>query len=265
MVRKLLSLLLTTGPKHSVFQAICYVFLSILVCVPSALWLLFPEQTLTKKKTLAIKNICLKTDSSIRLPVILFSEILNISSDQPTLLHNFSTTYAEEVLRQTRVFSSISVKKSSENKGLIITYSLHSPMAYLGNLKNTLINHEGLCFPCHPFFKPMNLPTVFINEEDLINWKASDEVIQILHLILEKLDHKQIETIDLSHLHTYPEEIFVRVSCGDLLRLRRNNTENGLSCYLQTKQHLRSQTQEACIYDLRFPDYLLFSPFKNLK
>lgn len=259
MIRKIFSLLLSPGPKHSLFQAICYVCISVLICVPSALWLLFPDQTFTKKKTLAIKNIFLKTDSVTKLPVVLFSEILNLSSDQPALLHNFSTKHAEELLKQTRAFSSVNIKKSSENKGLIISFSLHEPIAYLGNVKNTLINHNGFSFPAHPFFKPLHLPIIFFHNNDFIDWKMSNEAMQIIHTIFDTLDHAQIKIIDLSYIHTYPEEVFIHLSCGDLLRLRKNHTRNGLTHYLQTKKYLHEQTKGACIYDLRFPNYLLFS------
>lgn len=257
MLRRFISIFTSPGPRYSIFYAVCLIFISTLICLPSALWLFFPERIFATQKSPTIKNIFLKTDSHAKLPAMLFSEILNLSSDQPTLLHHFSTQQAEERLQQTGVFSRLSIQKVSDDKGISIFYSLHTPLAYLGNFQNTLINHSGLCFPCYPFFKPLNLPTIFFHKDDIQHNIVCEQALAPLHLILQKLSCEAIQEIDLSMLHTYPETITIRLASGDLLRLRNHILEQGLSNYLQAKQSLHLPSP--ILYDLRFSDYLLFT------
>lgn len=257
MIKRFFSFFLSPGPRYPIFYALCFVFLSMLICMPSALWFFFPERIFVTQKSPVIKNIFLKTSSTTKLPAVLFSELLHLSSDQPTLLHHFSTSQAEERLKQSGVFSHVSVQKLSDDKGISISYALHTPLAYLGNFQNTLINHSGFRFPCYPFFNPLNLPVVFFHEDDLQQDRVREEALLPLHLILQKLNQDVIQEIDFSTMRTYPEEIIIRLICGDLLRLRYRNLEEGLVHYLQVKEALHPPSPT--LYDLRFPDYLLFT------
>lgn len=260
MVRSYIKTIFSSGPKYSLSYSLLCILLSVLVCIPPIHWFLFPETyTFLSKKHLPIKNIFLVSSSPYKLPVILFSEILGLSADYPTFLHQFSTKQAETILNNIGVFSSLSIQKVPDNKGIIIFYALHTPLGYFGNQTNTLINSSGQCFPCQPFFKSLNLPKIFFSQQDrerplLPSWKLA-----IADLLIKKLQLDPPEIIDMSTTEIYPMEIVVTLHSGSLLRFHYHALQAGLDNYHRMQASIGIEEKCRYVYDLRFPHCVLFS------
>lgn len=260
MLRSYIKTLLSPGPKYSLSYSLLCIALSILVCIPPVHWLLFPEAyTLLSKKNLPIRNIFLVSSSPYKLSVILFSELLGLSADHPTSLQQFSTKQAEMTLRACGVFSSLSVQKAPDNKGIIIFYSLHTPLGYLGNQTNTLINSLGERFPCQPFFKSLNLPKIFFSQQDIEETTLPAWKIAIADLLIKELQLDPPEVIDVSCTEMYPMEIVVTLRSGHLLRLHYHALQSGLENYRRMQASVSIEEKCQYIYDLRFPYCILFS------
>ncbi|AAP05601.1 hypothetical protein [Chlamydia caviae] len=260
MVRSFIKTLFSPGPRYSISYALLCIFLSTLIFIPTIHWLLFPETfSLPTTKALPIKNIFLVSSSSSRIPEVIFSETLQLSADHPTYLHQFTTKKAEATLKELGIFSSVSIEKIPDNKGIIIFYSLHSPMGYLGNQENTFINYSGEKFPCLPFFKSQKLPKIFFSTKDLEASILPSWKIDIASLFIEELKEDPPKIIDLSLTEIYPMEITVTLSSGSLLRFQYQTLYNGLKNYHLAQNSTVIDSQQSYIYDLRFPNHLLFS------
>ncbi|WP_375793909.1 hypothetical protein O1W69_02340 [Chlamydia sp. 12-01] len=260
MVRSFIKMLFSPGPRYSVSYALLCIFLSTLIFIPTIHWLLFPETfSLPTTKALPIKNIFLVSSSPSRIPEVIFSETLQLSADHPTFLHQFTIKQAESTLKELGIFSSISIEKIPDNKGIIIFYSPQSPIGYLGNRDNTLINYSGEQFPCQPFFTSQKLPKIFFSKKDLDisilpSWK-----IEIATLLIEELKEDPPIIIDLSLTEMYPMEITTTLSSGNLLRFQYHALREGLKNYHLTQNSTIIDSQKSYIYDLRFPKHLLLS------
>ncbi|QVE49387.1 hypothetical protein SBV42_01215 [Chlamydia crocodili] len=260
MVRSFIKMLFSPGPRYSISYALLCIFLSTLIFIPIIHWLLFPETfSFPTTKALPIKNIFLVSSSPSRIPEVIFSETLQLSADHPTFLHQFITKKAEATLKDLGIFSSIAVEKIPDNKGIIIFYSLHSPIGYLGNQTNTLINHSGEQFPCQPFFKSQKLPEIFFSKKDLNLTILPSWKLDIATLLIEDLKEDPPVVIDLSLTEMYPMEITVSLSSGNLLRFQYHTLREGLKNYHLTQNSAVIDSQQPYIYDLRFHNHLLLS------
>ncbi|BAE80928.1 conserved hypothetical protein [Chlamydia felis Fe/C-56] len=260
MVRSFIKTLFSPGPRYSISYALLCIFLSTLIFIPTIHWLLFPETfSLPTTKALPIKNIFLVSSSPSRIPEAIFSETLRLSADRPTFLHQFTIKQAEIALKDLGIFSSVSIEKVPDNKGIIIFYSTHSPIGYLGNQTNTLFNYSGEQFPCQPFFTSQKLPQIFFSKQDLEAsilplWK-----INIATLIIEELKSDPPAIIDMSLTEKYPMEIAVTLSSGNFLRLQYQALREGLKNYHRAQNSTVIDSQQNYVYDLRFPNHLLLS------
>lgn len=260
MVRSFIKMLFSPGPRYSLSYAFLCIFLSILIFIPTIHWLLFPETFLfPTTKALPMKNIFLISSSPSRIPEAIFSETLQLSADNPTFLHQFTIKQAEATLKDLGIFSSVSIKKVPDNKGIIIFYALHTPIGYLGNQTNTLINHSGERFPCQPFFKTQKLPKIFFPQKDVESSILPSWKIDIASLLIEELKEDPPVVIDLSLTDIYPMEITVSLSSGNLLRFQYHTIHAGLKNYHLSQCTTVMQSRDCHIYDLRFPCHLLLS------
>ncbi|AHK63490.1 Uncharacterized protein M832_06270 [Chlamydia avium 10DC88] len=206
-----------------------------------------------------MKNIFLVSSSPCKLPVILFSEILGLSADHPTFLHQFSVKHAETTLNNIGIFTSLSVQKVPDNKGILIFYDLHTPLGYLGNKTNTLINSSGHRFPSQPFFKSLNLPKIFFSQQDIEEPSLPSWKIAIAELLIKELHLDPPEIIDMSCTDIYPMEIVVTLRSGHLLRFHYHALQLGLENYHRMQVSMGIEEKSRYIYDLRFPHCVLFS------
>ncbi|WP_348663196.1 hypothetical protein [Chlamydia vaughanii] len=258
MVRSFIKMLFSPGPRYSFSYALLCIFLSTLIFIPTIHWFLFPETfSFLTRKPLPIKNIFLVSSSHYKISEVIFSEFLELSADNPTFLNQFSIKQAETSLKEVGVFSSVSIEKVPDNKGIIIFYSLHSPIGYLGNQTNTLINQSGQRFPCQPFFKSLNLPKIFFSEEDLRASVLPSWKIDIADLLLDELQSDPPKIIDMSFTEIYPMEIVVTLRSGNILRFRYHALHSGLENYHRVQTSTLLEENQSYIYDLRFANSLL--------
>ncbi|ANH78707.1 hypothetical protein Cs308_0537 [Candidatus Chlamydia sanziniae] len=251
-------MLVSPGPRHSFFYVTMFILISVLLCIPTFCWLFFPEiSLLSKPHPIPIKNLFIVSSNPTKISGIIISELLGLSADVPTFLHEFSTKQAEATLHNLGIFSSVTVKKFPDNKGLIISYTLNTPIAYVANQSNTLFNLEGNRFPCQPFFQMLTLPRVFFPIEDLLVPLLPAAKISLVASLLQELARDSLAIIDLSTADDYPGEIIVTLASGSLLRLPRHALKPALDFYKDTKKSLPIDTQEQYIYDLRFSNFLL--------
>lgn len=116
------------------------------------------------------------------------AELLNLSADQPTLTSDFNTKEAVA-----RLLSSPVIKKAEvqiREPGIVyVEYVTRKPVAILSNFENTALDAEGYPFPLTPFFSPKNLPEIYLNlEEEIqfnksINGKGKELAFEIMNLI----------------------------------------------------------------------------------
>lgn len=257
MARFFFKSIFSPGPKYSVLTAFTVIFLSALICVPTFCLLLFPNQALiSKTKDYPIKNLFLKPTSLHKLPGIVFSELLGLFADESTSLQSFSITQAENTLNRLGIFSSLSIKKVPDYKGIAIFYALKEPIAYVANQSNMLFDLEGDLFPCLPYFPSLNLPQVFFPEHDLSSSNIPKEKTLLITRLLQEFPSLSM-TIDLTTYDTYPGEILISLPSGDFLRLPKQDFSSAIQLYKQAKKHPLIDSNCSYIYDLRFPCTLL--------
>lgn len=265
MTRRFFKTLVSPGPRYSLSFALSCILCSVLICIPTLHWLLFPETfSLFSKKPLPLKNMFLVTTTPYTLPEIFFSEALHLSADHPISLSQFSVKQAEAALEKLNIFSSISIEKAPDNKGIIIYYALHTPIGYLGNRSNTLLNKTGHCFPCQPFFHTLNLPKIFFPLSDLKQNNLPSWKLDIINELTQELHTDPPHIIDLSHTDAYPIEITVTLHSKNILRLRYDQLKSAIMHYHQLQTSTIIEKNHPYIYDLRFPNYALLNKQQTL-
>ncbi|SPN74018.1 hypothetical protein C10C_0881 [Chlamydia serpentis] len=257
MIRRFLKTLFSPGPQYTLCYAATLIALSTVVCVPIFCWLLLPEISLFKPHPSPIRNLFLVSSTLSRVPPTAIAERLHLFADSPTYLHEFSIKEAESILNALGIFSSLAIEKSPDNKGIIIFYTLHTPIAYVGNRSNMLCNLEGNYFLCQPYFHSLNLPLIFFSEEDLAMKKLPAEKMSLVTILMQELVTESPKIIDLSLSDFYPGEIVVTLSSGNLLRLPTKTLNTALDLYKHIQKSSLIDVENQYIYDLRFPNFLL--------
>ncbi|WP_213358335.1 cell division protein FtsQ [Chlamydiifrater phoenicopteri] len=249
------------GPKYPPLKSFAYILLSTLICTPLVCWLYLPHLSLKPSRSFPIKNlflVCPKT--SDLLPPVFFSEILGLYADSPTLLKHFSTQRAEATLISTNLFEYLYIDKAPDNKGIVISYSLTQPIAYLGNFSNILFDAKGKCFPCQPFHSPKKLPKIFFAPSDLpqsLTQNISSSQLQLAKEIFSSLEEFQISVIDLSKAHLYPYEAVIILQNNLLLRLPLKNWPDAIFLYKKMYPSLIRRFPNMQICDLRLSGHIL--------
>lgn len=102
-----------------------------------------------------------KSSSSDRLTTSYLAELLNLSVDYPSNLYQFNIKEGEKLLNASPLIKKGSIHKIRPGT-LLIDYELRTPLAYLGDYTNSVIDEEGVIFPYHPFFIKKRLPTFYL-------------------------------------------------------------------------------------------------------
>ncbi|AAF39023.1 conserved hypothetical protein [Chlamydia muridarum str. Nigg] len=248
--------LFSKGPVYSLSYSFLCIFISILIFLPISLWMTLPSLFVFKQSFTPIKTLFLTCVEPPHLPEPFFSELLHLSADDPPHLQTFSTKSAEHFLKQTGIFSEISIDKVPDHKGLAISYALHAPLAFLGNKTHTFIGFEGQTFPALPFYS-LQLPTVFVPQEALNQSHISSQILTIIKILINNLQVDPPSIIDLSQIDHYPSEFVVSLSSGTLLRFRKDSFMSGIKHYQQALNLGAFSSGATSICDLRCEDYLL--------
>jgi len=136
-----------------------------------------------------------------------FCELLELSFDKPTNLYSLDLKWAKEKLLTSPVIEKVELKKIFPNT-LFIDYTTRTPIAWLYDFENVLIDKKGHLFPAHPFFSTKNLPQIYLglnlemenmNEEPLnsMEIKLAFSLLNCLKQLKENYNF-QIKRIDVS-------------------------------------------------------------------
>lgn len=102
------------------------------------------------------------TSDADALKTVYLAELLDLSLDKPVNIYYFNLQKATEKLLNHPLIKEATIKKILPGT-LYIDYQMRTPIAYIGELSNTAIDHEGYLIPFHPFYTPKRLPTLYLN------------------------------------------------------------------------------------------------------
>ncbi len=248
------------------------------------IWLFFDRQQERRKhdpqyEISALIQSCRGKDS---LKTAYLAELLALSFNRPTNLFQFDGKQGEKKLFNCPLIKQASIQKI-QPATLYVHYEMRTPIAFIGDFKNAVIDEEGFLFPFTPFFTPKNLPVFYLGiAENDFQW--GDQLNDLSSLILAKniyhdlsqahLPGVEIKSIDLVDafsekrgkrqivvtLHAKSKDIIP--STKDQLFLLRWNPEQYHQCLqnLLTLEKNKSSLGEACsltIIDQRIPHLAL--------
>lgn len=146
------------------------------------------------------------TPQADALKTVYLAELLNLSLDQPINLYQFNAKEAVQILLNQPLIKSASVKKILPGT-LFIHYEMRTPIAYVGDFANTMVDEEGYLFPFYPFFTPKRLPTLYVGlEKEECKWGScllENFSLKLAFSILRQFeqlpqDHLSIKQLDVS-------------------------------------------------------------------
>jgi len=204
--------------------------------------------------------IALKSLGPSTLPSSFFAEVLELSTDQPTPLFDFSTDWAEQQLLLTPYLTQVRVERIKPSV-IFIEYQAREAVARVGNYSLAAIDRDGVLFPYLPYTNYSHLPEVYF---DLVNepeWGGvlAKKDLQLFLNIEQRLQNLgvQIERLDLSRLEVPTlgrREILLTVqdaASNYTLRLPPQELDSALERYGLLKEHL---TESDETIDLRLTD-----------
>ena len=158
----------------SLRKALTWILLSTFIVSGGAFlslkWLSNRQQNRLLDNKYIIERIIQTTPSKERLNSFYLAELLKLSVDKSTNLHRFSNDVFLQRLLDSPIIESAKVQKI-EPSTIYVDYTLRTPIAYLCDYSNTLIDKEGVPFPFKPFFTPKNLPEIYVGlENNVFKW-----------------------------------------------------------------------------------------------
>lgn len=249
-------------------KAIKWVLVSVLVIsgVPWAIFGAFAYMRYMRMQDPAydIVAIVQKNQDYEPLKTGFLAELLDLSIDRPSNLYRFDLEEGRQKLLSFPLIESAALKKIPPGV-LFVEYSLRKPVAFLGDISNTVVDAEHYAFPFHPFFSPKKLPLFIIGKTDeaiVFGKRVSDprlslafDVLEVINALdlgaddLIKIDVSQVDAMSLG-----VRKIVVSFLNLDVL-LDPRGVKEGLARYkaLRSKQNL-VQNQTVAMIDLRLPN-----------
>ncbi len=188
------------------------------------------------------------------------AELLDLSTDNPINLYRFDLDEGQKKLLSFPLIETATIKKIPPGV-LFVEYSLRKPVAFLGDISNTVIDADQVAFPFHPFFSPKKLPQFLIGqtEEDIVfGKKVSDpklklafEIYEVLHELALDQDSIRIDVSNVDAMSLGIRKIVISFLNLDVL-LDPGGIKEGLLRYkaLRSKQDL----PVIAMLDLRLPN-----------
>ena len=105
------------------------------------------------------------TPQADSLKTAYLAEILDLSLDRPANLYQFDSDEGVLTLLSNSLIKEASIRKIHPGT-LLISYQMRTPVAYVGEYANTVIDEEGVLFPFRPFFTPKRLPVLYLGIDD---------------------------------------------------------------------------------------------------
>jgi hypothetical protein len=274
-------------------KAIGIIFLStVLVSGSSAFFLglyQYIKQGRVNDSKYDILAIVQSTSEKEPLKTVYLSELLNLSTDQPTNIYRFNVTQGEQKLTSSPLIKKAKIKKIYPGT-LYIHYISRIPVAYLTDYSNTAIDKDGIPIPFKPFFTPKILPEIYLGLEQTLESDFLGNAIQNKNLVIAlKLlnylnvyfisDQSTLKRIDVSQANaqSYGQKQIVvimedkidKIKNGipvlqkvlRILRLSPKGYKEELANYLTLRKYLMlkestengNQSSDSKIIDLRIP------------
>ncbi len=238
-------------PRVPLLRALFFILLSAAVVTGSAIgvWRYYRQNKWERQHSPAYSLTTIVQAPREALNPGYLEELFDLSVDQPTNCYAFDTEAARRKLAALPVVheGSVSVKVLPPHT-VYVKYLLRTPVAYLGNFSNTLLDAKGFSFPAEPFFTPKRLPEFYLDLKDEDGFtKAAN--------IAERLGAQgvRVKRIDLSQMNAAScgtREIVVAVDyegAEHLLRLDADGWEDGVRRYSLLKDILKGDV----VVDLR--------------
>lgn len=131
------------------------------------------------------------------------AEVLDLSLDKSVNLYQFNANDGAKTLLANPLIKEASIKKILPGT-LLIHYQLRTPVAYLGDYANTVLDAEGVLFPFSPFFTPKRLPIIMLgNKGGEWRWGRSlknELALQLAYSILEQFKQLKQERFRIKQL-----------------------------------------------------------------
>lgn len=143
------------------------------------------------------------TPQADALKTVYLAELLDLSLDRPINLYQFNSREAVQTLLRNPLIKAATVKKILPGT-LFIYYQMRTPIAYVGDFANTVIDAEGYLFPFRPFFTPKRLPILYLglNKEEC-KWGSClnhSPSLEIAFSIMQQFDQLQLKNLNLKQL-----------------------------------------------------------------
>lgn len=116
------------------------------------------------------------------------AEVLDLSLDSPVNLYQFDVKEGIKTLLSNPLIKEASIKKILPGT-LFVQYQMRTPIAYLGEYANTVLDDEGFLFPFRPFFTSKRLPTLYLGaKEEACHWGGTLKKERSLKIAFSILD-----------------------------------------------------------------------------
>ena len=239
-------------------------------------WQKMQQRTREQDERLILHRIAARSRTVDKVPLSLLSSLLDIKEGMP--LFSLQLDVCLDKIKACSAFSHARVWRLLPGT-LGVEYTLRTPVASLGGLRNVVFDKSGTLFFLLPYFAPKKLPSVLLDLpqsstlEDLQKEIAvSKDMGLALHMLpaLSSFAEKYklfLERIDLSkrnHPNIFRREIIVTFSpqlskAGEYLYLRCNAHSLSLKKLQKVFAYLCSSEFHSGVVDMRFPSVVLCS------
>ena len=175
--------------NYSVGKALKYVMLSCIVVVAlffgsRAIYAHFRAAKL-KDPRYTIVAITSKSRSQESVPHAVFSDLMNLSYDEPSSMYAFDTSQAAKEIYRVPTFKKVKVQLIKP--GIVsVDYELRQPVAELLDYENRAVDKEGVDFPMLPYITPKNIPRLYLGALENRRLAFAFELMELARKILPK-------------------------------------------------------------------------------
>lgn len=175
-------------------KAITRILLSVLLITGTTSLALVYYQSIRHKQKMDPSNqivaIIQTTQQNEGLNTVYLEELLELSSDRPVNLYQFSTKEGEKKLLESPLIKAAKIRKIKPGM-LHIDYEPRQPIAFINDYSNAAIDSKKKIFPFKPFFTPKRLPEIYLgldeNQKKEFSWGITlqDERLELAFNLLE--------------------------------------------------------------------------------
>ncbi|NGX27836.1 MAG: hypothetical protein K940chlam1_00005 [Candidatus Anoxychlamydiales bacterium] len=250
--------------KLKLSQAFFWIILSTIIFSSFNFFVFFQikkyKQNKYKDEKYNIKKIY--QSNQVSLDVNYLSELMHLSTDNPTNIFLFDEVKAQKKLLSSPLIIDANIKKNKPDC-LSLDLKIRHPKALLYDYDNIAIDEEGFIFFLKPFFNNLDLPSVYLDLGRFSGLKKIEKKEATLALdILQKLqtsgfsDLAKIKLLDTSRafirsygkrevllqideqINAYKDQKNVKLVFPTILRLSQNNLLEQISNYISLREKI---------------------------